>query len=96
LEGLALEDVGIFYGRLVHFTVFFNIFYGHLVQFVVIWYIFPVSVFCTKKNLATLVTTNQTKEIDVSLLKPNFFSSRVTRLGEFFPIGRLFTLAGVF
>jgi hypothetical protein len=32
----------------------FVIFYGHLVQFMVIWYIFPVLVFCTKKNLATL------------------------------------------
>jgi hypothetical protein len=29
-------------------------FYGHLVYLVVIWYIFPVLVFCTKKNLATL------------------------------------------
>jgi hypothetical protein len=32
-----------------------EIFYGHLVYFVVIWYIFPVLVFCTKKNLATLI-----------------------------------------
>jgi hypothetical protein len=32
----------------------FVIFYGHFVQFVVIWYIFPVLVFCNKKNLATL------------------------------------------
>jgi hypothetical protein len=34
------------------------IFYGHLVKFVVIWYIFPVLVFCTKKNLATLLATH--------------------------------------
>jgi hypothetical protein len=33
----------------------FDIFYGHLVQFVEIWYIFPVFVFCIKKNLATLL-----------------------------------------
>jgi hypothetical protein len=33
----------------------FGIFYGHLVYFAVIWYIFPVFVFCTKKNLATLL-----------------------------------------
>jgi hypothetical protein len=33
----------------------FVIFYVYLVQFVVIWYIFPVLVFSTKKNLATLV-----------------------------------------
>jgi hypothetical protein len=32
-----------------------EIFYGHLVYFMVIWYIFPRFVFCTKKNLATLV-----------------------------------------
>jgi hypothetical protein len=34
-----MEEDGIFYGHLVHFTVLR--FYGHLVQFVVIWYIFP-------------------------------------------------------
>jgi hypothetical protein len=54
LKRLAMEDVGIFYGHLVHFTVFcyilltFGIVCGNLV-------IFPVLVFCTKKNLATLV-----------------------------------------
>jgi hypothetical protein len=32
----------------------FVIFYGHFVKFVVIWYIFPILVFCNKKNLATL------------------------------------------
>jgi hypothetical protein len=31
-----------------------GIFYGHLVHFVVIWYIFPVLIYCTDKNLATL------------------------------------------
>jgi hypothetical protein len=31
-----------------------EIFNGHLVYFVVIWYIFPILVFWTKKNLATL------------------------------------------
>jgi hypothetical protein len=51
-----MEDDGIFYGHLVQFTVFCYI-YGHLVQFVVIWCIFPVLVFCTKKNMATLVFT---------------------------------------
>jgi hypothetical protein len=51
-----MENVGIFYGHLVHFTVFcyilwtFGIVRGNLV------YIFPALVFCTKKNLATLVT----------------------------------------
>jgi hypothetical protein len=42
---LAIEDIGIFCGRLCQF-------YGHLVYFMVIWYIFLVLVYCTKKNLA--------------------------------------------
>jgi hypothetical protein len=33
----------------------FEIFYGHSVYYVVIWYIFSVLVFCTWKNLATLL-----------------------------------------
>jgi hypothetical protein len=49
LEGLAIEDVGLFY--------------GHWVYFVPIWYslwqfeiYFPCfGVYCTKKNLATLI-----------------------------------------
>jgi hypothetical protein len=59
-----MEDVGIFYGHLFHFTVFwyilwtFGIFYGCLVFFVVIWCIFPVLVFCTMKNLATLAPSH--------------------------------------
>jgi hypothetical protein len=50
----AMEDAGIFYGHLVHFMVFcyllwtFGIVCGNLVYF-------PVLVFCTKKNLATLL-----------------------------------------
>jgi hypothetical protein len=55
-----MENIGIFYGHLVYFTLIwyilcpFGIFYGHLVYFVVIWTIFPVLVRCSKKNLATL------------------------------------------
>jgi hypothetical protein len=55
LEGLAMKDVGIFYKHLVHFTVFryilltFGTVRGNLVHFS------PVLVFCTKKNLATLL-----------------------------------------
>jgi hypothetical protein len=47
LEGLAMEEVGVFYGLFVYFTDIwyilrqFDIFYGHLVFFVAIWYIFP-------------------------------------------------------
>jgi hypothetical protein len=50
LEGLAIENLGIFWS--MYFTAIGNIlrpFCRHLV------YIFPVLVFCTKKNLATLV-----------------------------------------
>jgi hypothetical protein len=45
LEGLAKEDVGIFFGHLVYFIDIwyllwtFGIFYGHLVYFMDIWYI---------------------------------------------------------
>jgi hypothetical protein len=51
-----MEDIGIVYGHLVHFKVFcysfwtFSIVRGNLVYFL----FFPVLVFCTKKNLATL------------------------------------------
>jgi hypothetical protein len=43
LEGLALEDVGLFYGHLVHFTVFclilwtFGIVRGNLAYFFPFW-----------------------------------------------------------
>jgi hypothetical protein len=51
LEGLAMEDAGIFYDHLVYcFTVF-------LVHFIVIWNIFPLLVSFSKKNLATLTRT---------------------------------------
>jgi hypothetical protein len=40
LWGLAMEDVGIFF--------------GHLVYFIVIWYIFPHFGMLYQKNLATL------------------------------------------
>jgi hypothetical protein len=48
-----MEDDGIFYGHLIHFTAFcyilwtFGVIHGNLVYF-------PVLVFCTKKNFATL------------------------------------------
>jgi hypothetical protein len=47
LDGLAMEDDGIFYGHLVHFTVFCYILWTFGI-------FFPILVFCTKKNLATL------------------------------------------
>jgi hypothetical protein len=54
LEGLVMDDVGMFYGHLVDFPAIwlifrlFGIFCVHLVAFS------PFGVGCTKKNLATL------------------------------------------
>jgi hypothetical protein len=47
-----LWTVGPFYGLLLY------VFYGHFVKFAVIWYIFPILVFCKKKNLAPLIHTH--------------------------------------
>jgi hypothetical protein len=47
-----MEDVGMFYGRLVYFTAMW---YTYCVA---IWYTFTVLVCCTKKNLATLLHMN--------------------------------------
>jgi uncharacterized Tic20 family protein len=41
----------------------FGIFCGHLVYFMVSWYDFPVLVYCTKKNLATLLRTYALKSL---------------------------------
>jgi hypothetical protein len=47
LEGFAMEDVGIFYGHLAHFTVFcyilltFGKVCGNLVHFIPFWYFVP-------------------------------------------------------
>jgi hypothetical protein len=43
LEGLAVEDVGLFYGHLVYFTaiwhlVYFMAIWVYLVQFFTLWY----------------------------------------------------------
>jgi hypothetical protein len=43
---------------------------------VVIWYIFPILVFCTKKNLATLVSTSKAAALFVALnqkMNQNYF-----------------------
>jgi hypothetical protein len=55
LDGLAMEDDGIFYGHLVHFTVFCYILWTFgIVRGIMYGIFFPILVFCTKKNLATL------------------------------------------
>jgi hypothetical protein len=45
-----LWPIGIFYGNLLYFMVIWNILmpFGNVVA---IWYIFPVLVYCVKKNL---------------------------------------------
>jgi hypothetical protein len=52
-----MEDVSIMFILLIC-----DLFYGHLIYFMFIWYIlclfgifFPLLVYCTKKNLATLL-----------------------------------------
>jgi hypothetical protein len=53
LEGVEMEDVGIFLAvRSILWPS--GIFYGFLVYLKVNWYILPVLVSCSKKNLATL------------------------------------------
>jgi hypothetical protein len=55
-KGLAMEDIGMFYGHLVYFTAVWYITYVAFgIYFVVIWYVFPVLVCCTEKNPATLM-----------------------------------------
>jgi hypothetical protein len=49
-----LEHVYIFYGHLEYLQAF-GIFYDHLVHFVFIWYMYPVLLYCVKKNLAALI-----------------------------------------
>jgi hypothetical protein len=49
-----MANLGICCDHFVYFTPL-EIIYGRLVYFVVIWSFLPVLVFCTKKNLATLV-----------------------------------------
>jgi hypothetical protein len=48
LEGLGMENFGIFYGHLVLLKLLVK-FYCHLVYFTVIWYIFTILVCCTNK-----------------------------------------------
>jgi hypothetical protein len=59
--GLAMEDFGLF-NVLWSILQPFGTICDHWLYFMVIWYIFPVLVFCTNNNLATLFET----------LKPTF------------------------
>jgi hypothetical protein len=54
LEDLEMENVFIWSVHLEYFTTIGYI-YSTFGNFVVIWCIFPALVYCTKKNLATLV-----------------------------------------
>jgi hypothetical protein len=61
LEGLGMEIFDIFYDHFVYFEAvcFITYIYVHLEYFVVICYIFPFLVYCIKKNLATLLQSDQ-------------------------------------
>jgi hypothetical protein len=48
-EGLAMEDVGKFYGKLVNFRPC-GIFYGHFAYFPPVWYILHFGVFYQEKS----------------------------------------------
>jgi hypothetical protein len=51
-----MEDAGILYGHLVHFTVFLLYFMDIWYILWSFWYIFLVLVFCAEKNLALCCT----------------------------------------
>jgi hypothetical protein len=51
LADLEMENAVIYSGHLEYFTT--------IGYFIVIWYIFPALVYCTKKNLSTLVAKKQ-------------------------------------
>jgi hypothetical protein len=77
-EDLAMEDVGILYGHLVYFVTIwyilwpFGIFCGQFEYFMAIRIIFSVLVYCTKKNLATMLCSakTRTKIVDFFLSLP--------------------------
>jgi hypothetical protein len=56
LEGLVVKDVGLFYGNLVYLAAIWYMFWLFGICFGYLEYVFfPVLVYCTKKNLATLI-----------------------------------------
>jgi hypothetical protein len=60
-KGLVMDDVGIF-STILSILRPNGIFYGHSVHLVVIWYVFHVLVYCTEKNLATLLCSHVSGE----------------------------------
>jgi hypothetical protein len=65
LEGIGKENGGILCGHLEHITAIWHILwpFGNLA---VIWHIFPVLVYFTKKNLATLETGAELNAISLA------------------------------
>jgi hypothetical protein len=59
LEGLAIEDVSIYYGYLVYFTAIFYIFCGNFVSFYPFWYIVPRKIW---QPFTLIVTYNCSEE----------------------------------
>jgi hypothetical protein len=52
-----MEDDGLFYSHLVYFTAIWHILWPFYIFFV-LWYIFPLLVYCKKKDLATLLESS--------------------------------------
>jgi hypothetical protein len=73
-----------------------GIFYDHQEQFVIIWCIFPILVYCLKKNLATLPhaehNVGQTSVWHNSIQHLNCLRSRDPQKVQLFPF--LFTTLG--
>jgi hypothetical protein len=95
LEGLAVEDVGIFYGHSVHFRVFCYILWTFGIVRGIFGIFFPVLVFCTKKNLANLERKAEKKYFCLKLLFSLFkiFYRLVTRDRRIGPIGSALIVA---
>jgi hypothetical protein len=65
---LALDrKMPIYYMSIWNILRTFWIIYDHWVHFVIIWYIFSVLVLCTKKNLATLVLPQISRNLKKSV-----------------------------
>jgi hypothetical protein len=55
VRGSYNERWGVYFMAIWSILLQFGILCGHMVYFMVLWYIFPVLVYYTKKNLATLL-----------------------------------------
>jgi hypothetical protein len=63
LEGLAIEDVGIFYVHLVDFPDIWNILLPFGIFSPVLVHFYPLLVCCAKTNLATLRSSGESSSL---------------------------------